>query len=664
MRRLTLLILVFVLLLTPLLGGVFWWSYAGMKREEAATLRFFGAALLESMEDELARVVQREEARAVDEYASVLAADRGAGEGELSPLANAPAEPWVVGYFQSNPDGSFQTPHVDLSLDRIALLQAAHDELTRIRERPETTRTAARESLRADGPPRDFFAAAPPARDQEVAQRSAEQSIMERYLRRREPDEERKVLGKAKEETRQITPGQAMNLSSGSKGLAVREPIRGMGEEATETEAGEAANENASADPKDANESTLLEYDLHDEPETPASVLPEMPGGGRQFRVEIAPITSLLLGDDRALVYRRVVADGQVVRQGFLIDLYSFMDHLIIRHYVEQPIAGYTRLALTVADGDGRTLQVYKAGAGQDPGFAPAVDILRVFPRPFSFLSARLSAEEVPAGQGRRVLVGAAWVTAFVLLAGLVAIYLSARKAVELSRRRAGFVSSVTHELKTPLTSIRMYAEMLEQGMARDEASRKRYLGVIGSEAGRLTRLIANVLEFSRLEQRERPLDLKVGTLDDVLDTMEETLRPRLEREGFKLLVDNRLERGFAYDREVMMQVLMNLVENSMKFGGEEPVKRITVTAREHGKRALVTVRDTGPGVEPRALGHIFDDFYRADDSLTRKTKGTGLGLALVKRFVAAMGGTVGARNAEDGGLIVVMDFLASSQQG
>jgi signal transduction histidine kinase len=368
----------------------------------------------------------------------------------------------------------------------------------------------------------------------------------------------------------------------------------------------------------------------------------------------------VLLGDDRALIYRRVVADGQVVRQGFLIDLYSFLEHLIARHYVDQPIAGYTRLVLSVADGYGRALLTGKAGAGKDPGFAPVVDVFRTFPRPFSFLSARLSAEEVPAGQGRRVLVGAASVTALVLLAGLVAIYLSARKAVDLSRRRAGFVSSVTHELKTPLTSIRMYAEMLEQGMARDEESRKRYLGVIGSEAGRLTRLIANVLEFSRLEQRERPLDLKPGTLEEVFGTMAETLQPKLQREGFELIVDNRLSRGFAYDREVMMQVIMNLVENSMKFGSDGPVKRITVTAREEGRRVLLTVRDTGPGVESRELCRIFDDFYRADDSLTRKTKGTGLGLALVKRFVAAMGGTVKAHNAEDGGLIVVMEFMAS----
>ncbi len=628
-----------------------------MKREEAAALRFFGAALLESMEDELARVVQREEARAVDEYASVLAADRGAGEGELSPLANQPTEPWIVGYFQSNPDGSFQTPHVDLSLDRIALLEAAHEELARIRERPEPTRTAAREQFRGGGAGRDVLSAtAPPASDPAAAQTDSEQSIMERYLRRREPEAERKFLGKIKQETRQITPGQALNLSSGKSPVSSSE----RDDAAKDRVAGRDSNESASGAGVEAEEAPLLEYDLHDERKAPAPVLPEFHAAGRGFRVEIAPITSVLLGDDRALIYRRVVADGQVVRQGFLIDLYSFLEHLIARHYVDQPIAGYTRLALTVADGAGRTLLTGKAGAGRDPGFAPAVDIFRTFPRPFSFLGARLSAEEVPAGQGRHVLVGAASVTALVLLAGLAAIYLSARKAVDLSRRRAGFVSSVTHELKTPLTSIRMYAEMLEQGMARDEASRKRYLGVIGSEAGRLTRLIANVLEFSRLEQRERPLDLKPGTLEEVFGTMEEALRPKLEREGYELLVDNRLERGFAYDREVMMQVLMNLVENSMKFGSGQPVKRITVTAREEGRHVLLTVRDTGPGVEPRELSRIFDDFYRADDSLTRKTKGTGLGLALVKRFVAAMGGTVKAHNAEDGGLIVVMDFMAS----
>lgn len=648
MRRLTLLILVFILLLGPLLGYVFWWSYGGMKREEASTLRFFATALLDSMEDELARVVQQEEARAVDEYASVLASDRGAGEGELSPLAKQPDEPWIVGYFQSNPDGSFQTPHVDLSLDRIALLEAAHAELLRIREQPERARTAGSRRTLEGSEAGFFIAPRQNATAKEAAQ--AESTIMERYLRRREPEEERRVLGKSRQETRQITPGQALNLSSGKRTAAKDQTASSEESEPTvQAESDEAFS---------ADRTPLLEYDLGGSGN--GAVLPELPAAGSSFRVEIAPLTSVLLGDDRALVYRRVMADGKVVRQGFLIDLYSFLESLIARYYMDQPIAGYTRLALTVTDGAGRTLLTGKSGEGPEPGFAPAVDIFRTFPRPFSFLGARLSADEVPAGQGRRVLVGAAGVAAFILMAGLAAIYLSARKAVELSRRRAGFVSSVTHELKTPLTSIRMYAEMLEQGVARDEPSRKRYLGVIGSEAARLTRLIANVLEFSRLEQRERPLELKNGRLDEVVSEISASLRPKIEREGFELLVDNQLERGFSYDREVMVQVLMNLVENSMKFGSEGSVKRITVTAREEGPRAVVTVRDTGPGVEPRDLARIFDDFYRADDSLTRKTQGTGLGLALVKRFVAAMGGTVTAHNAEDGGLIVVMSFHAS----
>lgn len=651
MRRLTLLILVFILLLGPILGYVFWWSYGGMKREEASTLRFFATALLDSMEDELAQVVQQEEARAVDEYASVLASDRGAGEGELSPLAKQPDEPWIVGYFQSNPDGSFQTPHVDLSLDRIALLEAAHAELSRIREQPERARAAGSRRTFESGEAGFFVAPRQNATAEQSAQ--AESTIMERYLRRREPEDERRVLGKSRQETRQITPGQALNLSSGKR-LAAKDSAKEQPATAAESEPAAKAKAEEAIDDR----TPLLEYDLRDS--GTGAVLPELPASGSSFRVEIAPLTSVLLGDDRALVYRRVMADGKVVRQGFLIDLYSFLENLIAHHYVDQPIAGYTRLSLAVTDGAGRTLLTGKSGEGPDPGFAPAVDIFRTFPRPFSFLSARLSADEVPAGQGRRVLVGAAAVAAFILMAGLAAIYLSARKAVDLSRRRAGFVSSVTHELKTPLTSIRMYAEMLEQGVARDEPARKRYLGVIGSEAARLTRLIANVLEFSRLEQRERPLELKNGRLGEVVSEISASLRPKIEREGFELLVDNQLERGFSYDREVMVQVLMNLVENSMKFGSEGPVKRITVTAREEGQRAVVTVRDTGPGVEPRDLARIFDDFYRADDSLTRKTQGTGLGLALVKRFVAAMSGTVTARNAEDGGLIVVMSFHAS----
>ena len=148
---------------------------------------------------------------------------------------------------------------------------------------------------------------------------------------------------------------------------------------------------------------------------------------------------------------------------------------------------------------------------------------------------------------------------------------------VDLSERRSKFVSSVTHELKTPLTNIRMYIEMLEQGIARDQNREQDYFKILGSESARLSRLINNVLELSKLEKKQRHINLKEGTFDEVVTEVETVMSEKLKKEGFSLIVDTDDVRAFKYDREVMILILINLIENSMKFGKTASVRKITL---------------------------------------------------------------------------------------
>ena len=136
-----------------------------------------------------------------------------------------------------------------------------------------------------------------------------------------------------------------------------------------------------------------------------------------------------------------------------------------------------------------------------------------------------------------RTLTLALAILGIVMVAGLVAIYHSARTVRDLSERRSQFVSAVTHELKTPLTNIRMYIEMLEQGIAATPEREQEYFGILSSESARLSGLINNVLELSRLEKQTRRFDLKEGDLTDVLADVQSVTAENLAREGYDLTV-------------------------------------------------------------------------------------------------------------------------------
>ncbi|HSV92421.1 MAG TPA: ATP-binding protein, partial [Desulfobacterales bacterium] len=347
------------------------------------------------------------------------------------------------------------------------------------------------------------------------------------------------------------------------------------------------------------------------------------------------------------------VIDGRMYRQGFVLRLDDFLAHLTRAHFTGQPLARFAHLRLRAID-QGVDAAGVEAGP---PADRPLLSRSRTFPPPFGFLRATLASDSIPAAPGRSTLTLALAALAVVILGGLVAIYHSSRRIVDYSERRARFVASVTHELKTPLTNIRMYIEMLEQGMARDPEREQAYFRVLHSESARLSRLIGNVLELSRLERRQRRPALAEGAFEEVLDEVAALMEEPLRQEGFALERENRLRRPFRYDREIMVQVLLNLIENSLKFGRASAVKRIAVRVSERGERVRIEVADSGPGIPPSDLKKIFEDFYRAENAMTAAVGGTGIGLAMVRRFVQLLGGAVSAVNNEGMGCTIRIDL-------
>jgi signal transduction histidine kinase len=203
---------------------------------------------------------------------------------------------------------------------------------------------------------------------------------------------------------------------------------------------------------------------------------------------------------------------------------------------------------------------------------------------------------------------------------------------------------------------------MLRDGLVASEAKRDEYYRHITVESERLSRLINNVLEFSRLERGTRQLSLVTGSVEPVVREAAELLRRHVEGAGFDLRVDVDGELPpVRFERDALMQVLFNLVDNAVKYARDATTKRITLRCRGDRGDVHLAVRDHGPGVAAQHLGKIFEPFYRGESELTRRSKGTGLGLALVRDLAAHMGARVGGRNVPEGGFEVEIVFRAAA---
>jgi signal transduction histidine kinase len=237
------------------------------------------------------------------------------------------------------------------------------------------------------------------------------------------------------------------------------------------------------------------------------------------------------------------------------------------------------------------------------------------------------------------------FMTAFALLlvviaAGLAATYRLVRRESEIAQLKADFVANVSHDLKTPLALIRMFAETLEMDRVPDERRRHEYYRVLTRESERLSRLIDNVLDFSRIESGRQRYTIAPGSVEPIVHEVVESFRHPLHQQGFTVdvAIDADLP-DVPLDPDAIKQALANLVDNAMKYSADR--RRIRVAARRDGAGVAVEVADQGIGVPVAERERIFEKFYRVGRSETQGRRGSGVGLALVKHIVEAHGGRV-----------------------
>ncbi len=229
--------------------------------------------------------------------------------------------------------------------------------------------------------------------------------------------------------------------------------------------------------------------------------------------------------------------------------------------------------------------------------------------------------------------------------AGLLLVYSNVRRELHLSQLKSDFVANVSHELKTPLALIRLFAETLELGRVPSEDKARQYYRVINKESQRLTQLINNILDFSRIEAGRKEYRFAPTDVGRIVSEVIEAYRFQIEQQGFTLEVNvaDDLPEVNA-DKEALAQALLNLVNNAIKYSRDEKYLRLDV--RRDGERLLLSVTDRGIGVAKGEQKKIFEKFYRAENSLVHETKGSGLGLALVQHIMEAHGGSVEVESA------------------
>ena len=380
------------------------------------------------------------------------------------------------------------------------------------------------------------------------------------------------------------------------------------------------------------------------------------------FEVEIDPFQLKRSDDGFMFFYRKVWRKNQRYVQGFVVDEHVYLKELLFPLLGERKFSTDVRMQVL---GDEGVFKEFEFIAGVDGckdvkmtegPFDKSRDLIfskLTLLKPLDNLVLIFSTKEIPTGPGSELVDLLLVVVSVVLAIGIFVLYRTGLKQIMLSEERLNFVSAVSHELKTPLTSILMYSEMLKEGMVSDCERRATYYDFIFFESERLSRLISNVLQLSHLGKDSQAMDIECCSVSRLQDLIRSKTSTLLSKNNFDMRFEiNDIDESstdILVDQDAFAQIIINLVDNAIKFtldkdNPDTVIRRLDVGFRMsnvRGDAVVFYVRDYGPGVDASQSQKIFELFYRVGDELTRTKPGTGIGLALVSELANAMGGSV-----------------------
>ena len=343
------------------------------------------------------------------------------------------------------------------------------------------------------------------------------------------------------------------------------------------------------------------------------------------LEVEIDPFQAKF-NNNYIVYYRNVWRNNEQFIQGYAVRLRTYLENLVLNELQFNPAEQGITLEFGTKD------KAYVTFGSLANSKGELLNISLQFPLNDMVLSVHLTDENSSSSYMFVVLIA---IIMFVALAGgFFAVYRSTKSQILLANKRQDFVSAVSHELKTPLTAIRMYAELLQNSWVANETKRQKYYALIVNETERLSRLIQNVLNLSKLERGNWNVQFSKVNPKTILDTFVATYTQNIEKHGFDLTVTSDIcNMQLTLDKDAVMQILTNVVDNSLKFARDSAYKMIALELRVSENDVYFVVRDYGPGIPQKELSHVFEEFYRVGNEMTRTTAGTGIGLSMVKKL-------------------------------
>ena len=361
------------------------------------------------------------------------------------------------------------------------------------------------------------------------------------------------------------------------------------------------------------------------------------------MEVEIEPFQATF-DNTYIIFYRNVKRGTEIFVQGFIVELRTYLMSLVsneIKFYPQEQ-----NLVIEFMN-QNRTLLAYG-----DRYKSSTLLLTSPLPSPLANITLNMYVTQKESAPGSGVLLFLGIIMLVVLAGGLICIYKLTQSQLALASKRQDFVSAVSHELKTPLTAIRMYAELLQNSWVANEEKRQKYYNQIAGETERLTRLIQNVLNLSKLDGNRWNVQLRRDRPKGVLDDFVATYSKNVEKQGFELTVSSDTDVKditLMMDRDAIMQILMNLVDNSLKFSKNADYKMINIELRLKDTDLYLAVRDYGPGIPQSEMTRVFQEFYRVENEMTRQTSGTGIGLSMVKKLCTLTNMKIELENANPG---------------
>ena len=648
-------------------------AYSQLKWEAFHQHQVLAEELVARIDARYAQLVDAEEARSFSDYAFlVVAGDPAASFVQRSPLSTYPLQPGLpglIGYFQVDSRGRFSTPllpHTGVGPEEYGLGGA---ELAQRRMLAARLRQILSDNrLVQAGAPTGIGGdqSGSPAREEAVVlPHSDVPALPSKSLA--SPEASDTVLADP------VAPQAAFDRLNAPAPARQAEDEPGLTGNLGRVEDlqldyhYQAGPSRAAQDQPDRRKATLAEKRVRTErsavPEAqlsssaPAQAQHAPLSSGLEIRIfesEIDPFEFSLLDSGHFVLFRKVWRDGERYIQGLLLKQQAFLEGVIRDAFQDTALAGMSDLIVAYR---GEVFAAYQGRAGRD--YSASAAQLRGallyqtrLSAPLGDMQLIFSVTVLPTGPGARVLGWVTVVLVLVLCGGFYLMYRLGAGQIALARQQQDFVSAVSHELKTPLTSIRMYSEMLREGWAAEDRKQS-YYAFIHDESERLSRLIGNVLQLARMNRNEVNVDVQPVAVSDLIAAVSAPVSSQIERAGFTMRLDCDALAGRAVievDSDAFTQILINLVDNAVKFSAAADSRVIDVGCRrQHDGSVMFSVRDYGPGVPRDQMKKIFRLFYRSASELTRETVGTGIGLALVRQLAEAMGGRVDMVNREPG---------------